>query len=349
MSPMKLAIMPHLLELYDFTTVIEPATLGFSMAKPTLKPRWQSLYYPLTEGVWASILAVLALVPVALILITRAGGRMGSQSISSMQRLVLEVAGSLVSQSSSGRGYDTSSTRVLFATWLIFSFIVSTAYRGNLTAFLTIPKYPDRPETLEQFIQTGAKATYPPDVVDFYNNFKKSDSYLYTTLASRMTLVPNFQVGLQEAIDLGQGYFYERMSLKLAIEEYFTSADGTTKLYVAGQNILPAYCAWPIPWGVPYKEKLNQFIMAFQAAGLIEKWTEDVLKGAHKKNTAKQRQGTATDEMESDDDREDSSSRGIMALTLTHLQGPIFLLLLGLLVSSLVFCVEVLASWILKE
>lgn len=69
MSPMKLAIMPHLLELYDFTTVIEPATLGFSMAKPTLKPRWQSLYYPLTEGVWASILAVLALVPVALILV----------------------------------------------------------------------------------------------------------------------------------------------------------------------------------------------------------------------------------------------------------------------------------------
>lgn len=69
MSPMKLAIMPHLLKLYDFTTVIEPATLGFSMAKPTLKPRWQSLYYPLTDGVWASILAVLALVPVALILV----------------------------------------------------------------------------------------------------------------------------------------------------------------------------------------------------------------------------------------------------------------------------------------
>ncbi|ROT67556.1 Variant Ionotropic Glutamate Receptor [Penaeus vannamei] len=358
MSPMKLAIMPHLLKLYDFTTVIEPATLGFSMAKPTLKPRWQSLYYPLTDGVWASILAVLALVPVALILITKAGARMGSQSIRSMQRLVLEVAGSLVSQSSSGRGYDTSSTQVLLATWLIFSFIVSTAYRGNLTAFLTIPKYPDRPETLEQFIRTGAKATYPPDVVDFYNNFKKSDSYLYTTLASRMTLVPNFQVGLQEAIDLGQGYFYERMSLKLAIEEHFTSADGSTRLYVAGQNILPAYCAWPIPWGVPYKEKLNQFIMAFQAAGLIEKWTEDILKEARQESTAKQRrnanrkkevQGTASDETDSDDDSEDSSSQGIMALTLTHLQGPIFLLLLGLLVSSLVFCVEILASWILKK
>ncbi|XP_042876367.1 glutamate receptor ionotropic, delta-1-like [Penaeus japonicus] len=393
MSPMKLAIMPHLLELYDFTTVIEPATLGFSMAKPTLKPRWQSLYYPLTDGVWAFILAVLALVPVALILvrlrpsswgcgssfgfgdfdlsahvhclqnfavgtqITKAGVRMGSRNVRSAQRMVLEVAGSLVSQSSSGREYDTSSTRVLFATWLIFSFIVSTAYRGNLTAFLTIPKYPDRPETLEQFISTEARATYPPDVVDFYNNFKKSDSFLYKTLASRMTLVPTFQVGLQKAIDLNQGYFYERMSLKLAIEEHFTSADGSTKLYVAEQNILPAYCGWPIPWGVPYKEKLNQFIMAFQAAGLIEKWTEDVLKEARQENTAKQRRnvnlksevkGTASDDSNSEDLGEDSNSRGIMALTLTHLQGPIFLLLLGLLVSSLVFCVEVLASWILK-
>lgn len=90
---------------------------------------------------------------------------------------------------------------------------------------------------------------------------------------------------------------------------------------------------------------------------MIEKWTEDVLKEARQENTAKQRRnvnlksevkGTASDDSNAEDLGEDSNSRGIMALTLTHLQGPIFLLLLGLLVSSLVFCVEVLASWILK-
>lgn len=70
MSPTKLAFMPHLLEIYDFTLFIEPATLGFSMAKPTLKPRWQSLYYPLRAEVWVSILALLLLVPIVLLLVS---------------------------------------------------------------------------------------------------------------------------------------------------------------------------------------------------------------------------------------------------------------------------------------
>lgn len=69
MSPMKLALLPHLMERYDFTFFIEEATLTFAMAKPQLKPQWQSLYYPLTDEVWASILGLLALIPAAFFLV----------------------------------------------------------------------------------------------------------------------------------------------------------------------------------------------------------------------------------------------------------------------------------------
>lgn len=68
MSPIKLAILPNLLKKYDFSFFIEPATLGFSMGKPTLKPSWQSLYYPLQTDVWGSILAAVLLVFGALLL-----------------------------------------------------------------------------------------------------------------------------------------------------------------------------------------------------------------------------------------------------------------------------------------
>lgn len=47
--------------------------------------------------------------------------------------------------------------RIVVATWLVFGVIFGTAYRGNLTAFLTIPKFPPRAETLNQLIQTSAK------------------------------------------------------------------------------------------------------------------------------------------------------------------------------------------------
>lgn len=47
---------------------------------------------------------------------------------------------------------STSSSRVLVSVWLVFSLIFGTAYRGNLTAYLTLPQYPSRPETLPQLV-----------------------------------------------------------------------------------------------------------------------------------------------------------------------------------------------------
>ncbi|XP_042224455.1 ionotropic receptor 93a-like [Homarus americanus] len=155
-SPIKLAIMPHLQEIYDFTFVIEPATLGFSMAKPTLKPRWQSLYYPLSGEVWVSILAVLLLVPAVLLMINYASEGNEAGHRLKVWTVVQEVFGTLLGQTFSKGLPSKSSTRVLMATWLVFSFIVGIAYRGNLTAFLTVPKYPTRAENLEQLITVGA-------------------------------------------------------------------------------------------------------------------------------------------------------------------------------------------------
>lgn len=76
MRPIILPIMPHMLEEYDFSFFLDPNPLAFSMAKPTIEPNWQSLYYPLQPEVWASVavsvvfvLAVLMLVSERLLLL----------------------------------------------------------------------------------------------------------------------------------------------------------------------------------------------------------------------------------------------------------------------------------------
>lgn len=63
------AVFPNRLLRYDYSYMFEYAFHAFTMAKPALKPRWQSLYYPLTDGVWASILAVVIIMPLPLILV----------------------------------------------------------------------------------------------------------------------------------------------------------------------------------------------------------------------------------------------------------------------------------------
>lgn len=60
--------------------------------------------------------------------------------------------GSLLGQSVDMGKTTKNGFRVLVGGWLIFAFIIGTAYRGNLTAALTLPKYPPRPETIEQLV-----------------------------------------------------------------------------------------------------------------------------------------------------------------------------------------------------
>lgn len=55
-------IMPHMVEEHDFSFFLEPFALAFSMAKETIKPCWQSLYYPLQTEVWVSIAVVVFVV-----------------------------------------------------------------------------------------------------------------------------------------------------------------------------------------------------------------------------------------------------------------------------------------------
>lgn len=68
-----------------------------------------------------------------------------------------DMTGMLLGQNLPRRLPNTSSTRVLVAAWLLSAFIIGSAYRGNLTASLTLPIYPPRPETLQELVDTAEK------------------------------------------------------------------------------------------------------------------------------------------------------------------------------------------------
>lgn len=74
--------------------------------------------------------------------------------------VTLEVLGTLLGQNLSGYLPSSYSSRVLMVAWLVFAFMVGTFYRGNLTASLTLPKYPPRPETLEELANYVDRYSY---------------------------------------------------------------------------------------------------------------------------------------------------------------------------------------------
>lgn len=84
---------------------------------------------------------------------------------------VKQVVGTLLNETISGELPQRSPTRLVLAAWFIFAFIVGNVYRGNLTASLTVPKYPPRAETLAQLVDAGA--TYADRKMAFVCHYKR--------------------------------------------------------------------------------------------------------------------------------------------------------------------------------
>lgn len=61
----------------------------------------------------------------------------------------------LLGQDLDQRFARTLAGRVVFGAWLVFALVIGSAYRGNLTASLTLPVLPSRPETLREIVEAA--------------------------------------------------------------------------------------------------------------------------------------------------------------------------------------------------
>ncbi|KAG0700927.1 hypothetical protein GWK47_025433 [Chionoecetes opilio] len=129
--------------------------------------------------------------------------------------------------------------------------------------------------------------------------------------------------------------------MKVIIAEEFTSQEGFTPLYVARQNILPGYCGFPLAPNSPFKANFNHLILAFHGAGLIGKWTVDVLERVQFDSRQRLRAAAAADS--SPTKKQDSIQKNRdprKALTIVHMQGPLFLFVAGAFLSFAAFLGE---------
>ncbi|KAG7162364.1 Ionotropic receptor 93a-like 14 [Homarus americanus] len=311
------------------------------MAKPTLKPQWQSLYYPLSSSVWAAILATAVLTCMVLVTITRMNVYRGEYSKIEALAVVQEVVGTLLGQGFTGQLSTSRSNPVLVAAWLVFAFIVGTAYRGNLTAALTLPKYPTRPENVEQLVKAVDKITMESWGTSYKGFFIQSQSRVFNALGKLMFLGTGIIDGLQEAMVKRQAHVGGQQYVELTIAQQFTRIDGSSPIYVGREIIVSSTASWPIPHDAPYKPTLDRYLMTITEAGLYEHWRKEQLRDAERKSRIRKREELKQNQQGKDSVMEkESNESNIEALTIVHMQGPLLLLLLGLAAAGITFMVE---------
>ncbi|XP_042203097.1 uncharacterized protein LOC121853186 [Homarus americanus] len=313
------------------------------MAKPTLKPQWQSLYYPLANEVWTAILVTLILTCLVLVMVTRS--KMSGHGRAEALALVQEVVGTLLGQGFTGRLSTSRSNPVLVAAWLVFAFIVATAYRCNLTASLTLPKYPPRPETVEQLVKAVDRVTMESWGSSYKGLFIESESSVFNALGELMSLGVGIVGGLQDSQKRKQAHLGGRQYIELTVAQHFTQLDGSFPMYIGRENIIYTTAAWPVPHDAPYKPALDRYIMAITEAGLYEHWRKEILFDAETDSRISQREELKQKQQRRDLNIEEESGNGsIKALTIIHMQGPLLILLLGLVIAGVIFVAEKLSD-----
>ncbi|XP_063884802.1 ionotropic receptor 93a-like [Scylla paramamosain] len=339
MSPMHHVPVAQRLKIYDFSYGYEYGSFAFSAATPSLRPRWQSLYYPLSDFVWLAVLAVLCFVPVSLYIVNLLGSRLEFENKISFSVAIQMVTATLLSQNLSIQLPKSHANRALVMAWLLFAFIVGTVYRGNLTAALTLPKYPPRPETVEDMVETFDRISMPSYGGVFIENFKNSSYSVFREMGEKMFIIKSALEAMQRSRDLRESHVGWESYMATIIARHFIMADGSAQIYLGRESVSRTLTAWPLPHDAPFKRQVDAIMVTVLEAGLYEKWRSDFLDAVKKETREKQKKAL---EGEAEGNPEDTGGL-VNALNLVHMQGPLLLLLLGLGGAGFVFAVEVLA------
>ncbi|XP_037797032.1 uncharacterized protein LOC119592274 [Penaeus monodon] len=326
-------VLVNRLERHDFTYTYQFSYESFCLAKPGLRPQWESLYYPLAHQVWAGTVTVLVIVPLVLLVMAHLRGRWDAVRTSDLCKLFLEVFKTFLGQNLTQSTFRATSARLVVTAWLVFSFVIGVAYRGNLTASLTLPVYPPRPETVADLVETVERVNMPSYGGDWKTFFTGSDSPIFQALGNLLFIGPSIHEGLNLAREKNLRY------LEYTIAQDFTDVNGQTKLYIGKNPIFPSPAAWPVPHDAPYKPQLDRYLMMFVESGLYNKWVEDLIEKARRESSRKQEQ------QKKNDQGTEHLEDGPRALTVRHMQGPLMLLGFGLGTAALIFLAEFSLHW----
>ncbi|XP_047480146.1 uncharacterized protein LOC125032806 [Penaeus chinensis] len=324
LCPLSYSILPERMERYDFTRWYTFIYRVFAMRMPVPSSSWKSLVTPLSGEVWAGVVVATGLVTVALRLMNRLAGDWHPN----LGKGFLQIYKTLLGQDLAQRRLSTTATRLVIITWLAFALIVGVAYRTNLMAALTFRTQPPRPETIEELVQAVDRINVPGYGKTWKDFYLSSPSRVYRALGELFFIGPTIEEALELATKENHAVIADRLFLNYVIASNFSSASGGATLYTGKGIVYTSPAGWIVPHDAPYKRQLDRLLTPFVENGLFIKWHRDMMQEVQEGNLRRQKEERGAGE---------SVDR---AISLSHMQGPLCILGLGLGLAGFTFMAE---------
>ncbi|XP_047499539.1 ionotropic receptor 21a-like [Penaeus chinensis] len=322
------------IEAFDHSVSYWNEGFGLALLRPPPLPKWRSVYYPFTFEVWASVSATFVLTVIVMLIQDMLQPKPFLGGVGSTWPFLLRA----MFNNSIPRLPKAQWQRLFVGSWWLYCFIVTTAYTANLIAFLTIPVFPARIQTVQQLAESDYR--YDPEATCLETGVSMYDYGEFVPGALRTSKDPHYRT-LGERLDLystddesmypvlnGTHAYIESYSYSVV---YIFDRYKVKNAYMLREQLYPGHLCWYFQKNTAWKYKFDEAIQRLVESGLIEYWlkikTEDFL-------------GTDYERKE----KLSAEERTNTALSLEHVQGVFFLLLIGWAVSFLTFLAEFLTK-----
>nr|XP_027215329.1 ionotropic receptor 21a-like [Penaeus vannamei] len=295
---------------------------GMSMLSPPPLPKWRGVYYPFTPSVWLALTVTFVLVLIIMSVQDNMQPVPFLGGVGSTWPYLLRA----MFNNSIPRLPKAQWQRLFVGTWLLYCFIVSSAFTANLVAFLTIPIFPERIQTVKELAKSDYRWVCMFDYGEFVPGaLRSSQDPHYKALGEKLDLFSAYGAcvkGMRERTHANiESYSY---NLILLFVDYKVKNS-----YMLSEQLYPSYLCWYFQKNTAWKYKFNHGLRRLVESGLVEYWvkikTEDFLGRGFERRQQLQ-----------------DTERDIQALSLEHLQGVFFLLAMSWAAGGLVFAAEVL-------
>lgn len=215
-----------------------------------------------------------------------------------------------------------------FLIWLMYCNLIINSYTQSILAsIMTVSNNEPELNTIRDVIQSKQK-------VLILDNFKAEAIEVLkatgqTELISKFVPYPDSMIAqFTQKLDprtmpkeVYATWNYDRLELAVILKP---------TLHMVREQLIPKYQAFQVVTNSPYHDILNKYILWILEAGLYDMW-----KRLNLHNIVLKLQGPAVDE---------ENIHGIK-LTLRHLKVPLYILLIGLSISFIVFLIEIAYSY----
>ncbi|XP_076031104.1 ionotropic receptor 21a-like [Oratosquilla oratoria] len=263
---------------FDFTFPYEAEGFGFMLRLPPPLPQWKSLLYPFSSVIWGLVVATVVFVGIMFAGLYKLQNHHQKDSTDATA-LFLIIFSSMVRQSVSNAPTSWAWMRVWLGPWWLASIIVSLAYTCNLIAFLTIPVYPERIETVSDLAKADVRIT-----MQDYGNFVPrallaSNDESLKTLGEKLDLfgygvgyVPGGRMvlaGTHALIETKSYLFNQQIILNLSKTSY-----------IMKDEVYSGHLSWFLPKNTPYTDRISRSLQSLREGGILLKLYREHMEAA---------------------------------------------------------------------